>query len=221
LQFKFIDFRYFDTRGFVKIPLAAEGAFITADNEKIPQMQRGPLNTLHYKSDDTNANDAFGQPASICAFFQAVKEFNKTCASPACQIQWGDFYHSARWNDHADHGEGTCIDIRPMRKREGYGSVSIWSSVQKCKTDETGVETCTWVNYTNPGYDREKTRELIAILADAGGVGKAHDDGSTIIKSILFNDPKLKGVVRADGHHNHMHVCFPPNSQKVKDACAR
>jgi hypothetical protein len=218
-EFDFIDFRYFDTRGFVKIPLEAPDQFRTTTGQKILGMQRGPLKTLHYKSDDPNANDAFGHPTSICAFLQAVKAHNKTCTTPNCQIQWGDFYHSDAWYTHQDHVHGSCVDIRPMRKKEGYGPLGIWSYVKRCKKLEDGTQSCTNVRVLNSLYDRAKTQQLVQTLAAAGGVGKAEPDGTVKIQNILFNDPQIKGVRSSRGHDNHLHVCFPPQNEKVISAC--
>jgi len=219
-QFDFIDFRYFDTRGFVKVPLEMSKGFRTSKGELVPEMQEGPLNTLHYLSDDPHSNDAFGHPTSICAFLQAVKTYNKSCSGPECRVQWGDFYHSDKWYTHSDHHEGTCVDVRPVRKTEGYHGINVFRYVDRCKKDKQGVETCTRVSVLNPEYDRAKTQELIDAFVAAGGVGKASEDGKVLVEHILFNDTKgIKGVTSAPGHHNHMHVCFPNNSEKVKKAC--
>jgi hypothetical protein len=37
-------------------------------------------------------------------------------------------------------------------------------------------------------------------------------------ETILFNDPNLRSCRYEDGHHNHIHVCFP-NSKKTREVC--
>jgi hypothetical protein len=49
--------------------------------------------------------------------------------------------------------------------------------------------------YTEDQYDREATQLLVTLLRDSGNV-----------RSILFNDNKVKGVSYHDGHDNHLHV---------------
>jgi hypothetical protein len=63
---------------------------------------------------------------------------------------------------------------------------------------------------------------LVKTFAAAGGVGKAKDDGTIVLQKILFNDTKgIAGVMTAEGHYNHLHVCFPVKSPKVQEACRR
>jgi hypothetical protein len=183
-------------------------------------MQRGPLNTIHYRSDDPNANDAYGHPTSICAFFQAVKKFNSSCTSPGCRIQWGDFYHSDFWYTHVDHVNGSCVDVRPLRKTEGYGPLNIFVYSKKCTKNQDGTQKCTTISSLNREYDRPNTQKLVDTFIAAGGVGKAEENGTVKIPNLLFNDTRgIKGVTRARGHDNHIHVCFPPHNEKVQAAC--
>ncbi len=46
-------------------------------------------------------------------------------------------------------------------------------------------------------YSSENTRRLVEIV---------HEDSN--LKSILFNDPKVRGVTRWAGHDNHLHIRF-------------
>jgi hypothetical protein len=220
-EFDFIDFQYFDTRGFVKVPLDLENKFTDSAGRKVPDIQTGPLGSLHYKSDDPNANDAFGDPMSICAFLTAVKAFNKKCTGAGCQVQWGDFYHSDRWYQHADHDRGTCVDVRPVRRSEGYGPLPIFTGAgRRCANNSKGVQVCRTVQGLNPAYDRQRTQLLIDYFRKAGGVGKANEKSEVLISNVLFNDTSgVRGVTYAQGHSNHIHVCFPANHPRVKSAC--
>jgi len=57
--------------------------------------------------------------------------------------------------------------------------------------------------YDDPSYDREATQALVDELLETGGV-----------KTIFFNDPKIKGVTYQDGHNDHLHVRVDPNFRR-------
>ncbi|MDC1174965.1 hypothetical protein OAT67_06205, partial [Bacteriovoracaceae bacterium] len=156
-----------------------------------PDTDKGPYNSFHYKPDDDNSSDTYLQPESLCAFTEVLKQFNKKCTGAGCQVQFGNFYHSPSWKTHKTHGSGHCVDIRPQRKN-------------------SDLDISLNYNTTNTGrYSREKTRDLVDILVKAGG------------SPIFFNDKKIKGVTPLARHSNHIHVCFKPERQKVKDACRK
>lgn len=64
-------------------------------------------------------------------------------------------------------------------------------------------------SYHSRIYDREKTKKFIKLLKKAGGT------------SIIFDDPKVSGVLRSgnESHADHIHVCFNPKSKTVKKTC--
>lgn len=62
------------------------------------------------------------------------------------------------------------------------------------------------LTYGSKGYDRNLTRKFINLVKSMGG------------QPIYFNDPKIS-CGRAGGHHNHIHVCFPAKSAKVRNFC--
>lgn len=150
------------------------------------ETKEGPYGSFHYNADDENSNDAFLQPASLCAFMEVLKKFQRECREPGCQVQFGDLFHKASWGKHASHGDGTCIDIRPFRRNS---------------------DTDAALHYESRNYDREKTQRFIHILREAGG------------RPIYFNDPGIRGIGRVEGHGNHIHVCFKPKRDQVKEAC--
>ena len=51
------------------------------------------------------------------------------------------------------------------------------------------------VTIQEPGYSREDTRVLVEVLLGHGNV-----------RSVLFNDSQIKGVIHWAGHDNHLHV---------------
>lgn len=120
---------------------------------KIPidhETKKGPYNSIQYNPDDNKSNDAFLRPVSMCAFMEVLKKFEKSCGNgPDCRVQFGNMYHHRDWNVHQSHGDGTCVDIRPMR------------------TDPDNIANGLVVGGWN--YDREKTRKLVNVLREAGG----------------------------------------------------
>lgn len=154
---------------------------------KIPidqETKEGPFNSRQYNPDDSMSNDAFLRPVPMCAFMEVLKKFEKDCGGGIdCQVQFGNMYHSRDWNVHESHGDGTCVDLRPMR------------------TDPENIANGLVVGGWN--YDREKTRKLVNVLREAGGdplyLNDSKIKGSTSLKGhhnhihVCFN-PRRRNV---------------------------
>lgn len=246
----FDDIQQFDGR-FVKIPLL-ENPPENSPIPKLPEISYCPNGAcVHYhgtKPGDPDNNDAFAHPISQCAFMKAVEDFKSACeykfcsghcANNDCIVNFGDFYHSKKWNwvdennkqhGHAEHLTGQCVDLRPMAVEQTFTpqrwrncSVNKEAKTTKCKLDEN--------------YDRGKTQLLVDTLIKHGGVGRATDDGLTAVLTrkgrkvfdsngeelpmpIYFNDVKgIYGVEQRESHNDHLHVCFPYSEPTVVHSC--
>ncbi|MEX1098891.1 MAG: hypothetical protein WEB87_00610, partial [Bacteriovoracaceae bacterium] len=133
--------------------------------------------------------DVYAKPYSACAFMEVLKNHQKRCQGYGCQTQFGNLYHPKSWGAHETHGDGECIDVRPLR------------------VDNTQYS----LTHQNPIYDREKTRELIELFKEAGATTIIFND-----PQIQRNDP---AVARYPGHDNHIHLCLPADSAKVQATC--
>ena len=194
------DLEFFDSLGLVKVPLNyKDRTVIGVPHSGKVTVQFGPgENALHYTLDDKFSGDAFNDPTAVCAFVNVVKQWEKECpyGEPGCMLQWGNGYHHPSWGVHRSHQSKSCFDIRPMRK-----------------TNRVGGITMHW-----PSYDREKTRRLVKLLEKAGGVGILNDGSYS---KMFFDDSRIKGtrrVSKAD-HSDHIHVCFPPDLNLVQNTC--
>ncbi|WP_127718201.1 hypothetical protein [Halobacteriovorax sp. HLS] len=151
---------------------------------------KGPFNSFHYRNDDKAHSDAFLKATPLCVFNKVLEQWSKECKEVGCQVQFGDLYHPVSWRAHSSHGSGECIDIRPMRSNDD--------------------ETINGLRYGWERYSEDKTKRFIELLSKAGG------------KNLFFNDPKIRKTTKATymkGHNDHIHVCFPPEDDRVKDTC--
>ena len=126
------------SRGMVQVPLLGRGNI-------------GPCGSHHYTPDPPPGTDAYAEPVANCAFTAVLQEWKKNhCPERSgCTIAWGDISHKTKaiFNGHADHQEGECIDIRPLRKGEFVDGGIRW---------------------LDRGYDRNKTKELITMMKQMG-----------------------------------------------------
>lgn len=159
---------------------------------KVPldkETMEGPFGSYHYGTDDNAASDVYIKPTAGCAFMEVLKKQQEVCVDEGCEIQFGNMFHKVSWGVHATHESGACIDIRPLKKRSSRLAL----------------------DYESSEYDMAKTRDFIELLQSAGG------------SPIYFNDPDIlnrnSGVHYSDGHHNHIHVCFHPENEKVQKTC--
>ncbi len=157
---------------------------------KVPMMdgREGPFGSYHYKPDDRVNSDAYLKPTSQCAFLEVLKKHQQQCTTTGCSVQYGDAYHEDSWGVHSGHDSGECIDIRPFRK---------------------GDDTDAGLSYKWGRYDRDKTKNFINLLKEAGA------------RSIIFNDRRIPSLSRDSRgvHDDHIHVCFGENQNKVQKAC--
>ena len=172
-----------------------------------PQTNKGPHGSYHYKRDDHFSSDTWALPSTSCVFKRIAEKWQAECTDPGCQLQFGDLYHEDAWGVHEGHDSGRCVDIRPFRKDTIVGGI-------KPDDDKGLTYNVPGTSRDNPRYDRDKTRKFIQLLIKAGS------------KSILFNDSKVeKGIEknwiinRATNHNNHIHVCFTPSDDTVRETC--
>lgn len=59
------------------------------------------------------------------------------------------------------------------------------------------------VTWNDPDYSRDRTQQLVDLI---------HNNPVLKVRSILFNDPNVRGVSPWSGHDNHLHVSFFPSS---------
>jgi peptidoglycan hydrolase-like protein with peptidoglycan-binding domain len=123
--------------------------------------------------------DQFGRASTIRALIALGEAWAARHERP--RIQVGDISRrgGGPMPPHASHQRGVDADLRPMM-RDGREEAVQWN---------------------NPLYSRELTRELVQLI-------RANNPGATV----LFNDPRLiaEGLTRrAGGHDNHLHVRFP------------
>jgi len=57
------------------------------------------------------------------------------------------------------------------------------------------------LTWNDPKYSRERTQKLVDLI---------RSNPFLSIRTILFNDPKINGVIPWDGHDDHLHVSFLP-----------
>lgn len=81
----------------------------------------GPCGSFHYNpgKDKKGVTDSYANPTTACAFMSLLQDWKKKCPSNGgCRVAWGDISHRdhAHFPPHSTHRDGTCIDIRPMRK---------------------------------------------------------------------------------------------------------
>lgn len=182
---------------------------------KLPmnELGEGPFNSYHYNADDKNNSDTLLKPVAACTFMQILKEFDKQCSGPGCEVMFGDLYHENDWDNHNSHGDGTCVDIRYFRKNDD-------------KRKNGGFV------YTDARYDRVKTLKFVDILIKAGAE-KIYSGDNTLLDS--YSNEKLKSLLPIGenpptknaetrpkswpGHKNHLHFCLPLESQKIQKTC--
>jgi len=157
--------------------------------------------TRHYNAKgattrkDFDANkkpiDNYANPLTACSMMAIAQEWKDTkCKSSdsGCKIAWGDIAHKTLTSPKWDHSN-----------KHDVGNCVDIRPMQKGDFVDRNVR------YGYSYYDRAKTREFIEFVKSKGA-------------SVIFNDPAIRGVSRARGHDNHLHVCFP-NSRTVRATC--
>lgn len=173
---------YACNRGLVRMPVVGENA--------------GFCGSHHYGADNSRNDDAYAAPHTACAAVALAQEWKKsfcTSANEGCRLAWGDISHKTRprWNGHATHTDGECIDIRPMSKGEftDFGKT-----------------------YRSGDYDRNTTRKLLQLAKKMGATELYFNDPQ------LRKDAST-GAEYMPGHDNHVHFCFR-QTPAVAQTCA-
>ena len=144
-----------NSRGLVEMPVAGERG------------QIGFCGSYHHigEPDDFDKKgwpaDTYVDPTTACAFMSVLQDWKKNhCpdSSKGCTVSWGDIAHKTKaiWEDHQEHNDGHCIDIRPMRKG-GF----VDSPLSKG-----------W-----KAYDAKKTQEFVEFLKTKGADKVIHGSG--------------------------------------------
>lgn len=139
-----------------------------------------------------------------------VVSYNDTAAqqknqyiSPETQRSLSTLNQHIAWLDLLKQSEKPAmVDVGDMSRKKGeaYGShhlhrtgASVDMRPQKATYDHRAVGDFRH----NRNYSPEKTQRLVELLR--------HDPN---LKTIYFNDPRIRGVTPAKGHFNHLHVEF-------------
>ncbi|MGB3572875.1 MAG: penicillin-insensitive murein endopeptidase [Phormidesmis sp.] len=72
-------------------------------------------------------------------------------------------------------------------------------------TNDSEEEATTW---QLPNYSRSRTQQLVNLILNYSRLK---------VKTILFNDPDIKGVAAYEGHDNHLHISFYPLAVATSD----
>ena len=192
------DIEFIDSMGLIRFPWEYQESDDVAWGE-------GPYNTSHYNPDGGEAMyDSFINATTGCAFTQVLREWNRRHPERRHEIQVGNMWHAESWGTHSTHEiscdrngqnchshQGTCIDIRPLTTTSARRSGVVNGS----------------------GYSRRFNTEFIQLLIAAGA------DTSRL----FFGDSRIardvEGVTYLRDHADHIHVCFNPSSQAVRDTC--
>ncbi|MGE4132451.1 MAG: hypothetical protein AB7F86_12485 [Bdellovibrionales bacterium] len=155
----------------------------------------GPCGTYHYSpggpADDVN--DSYASPEAACAFMSLIQDWKKECPSTrsGCRIQWGDVSHKTI----RQYVKGRW----PHRSHNDGHCIDI-RPLRKGAHEDSAM----FIN--SRSYDGKATKRLIALAKSKGA------------SPILFNDSAAGGQYW-DGHNNHLHICFKPNST-TRRTCA-
>jgi hypothetical protein len=159
-------------------------------NPKAPSV--GPCGSFHYNA-GLNGNDAYASPITACAFTALMQEWRKQ--APA-GIAYKDSAYRLSWGDISK------VDAMYFNDHSSH-TIGNCVDIRPFRKDEFKDEPLT---FRDNAYSPSITQKFINMAKDFGG------------ETILFNDPNLRSCRYEDGHHNHIHVCFP-NSKKTREVC--
>ena len=129
----------------------------------------------------------FGHHNTIQALVRIAAAWNKAHPSgPRIGIGNISLERGGRMDPHVSHQRGLDVDIRPVTNNG----------------KEIGLV------YQNAAYSRSLTQELANLIRTSSVVGLN-------VRTILFNDPNVRGVTFFKGHNNHLHVSFLPSRVPV------
>ncbi len=181
------------SHSFMKLPLFHNLVFREPGLKYDKTVYEAPFNSYHYNPSGSSdeSNDEWGKAVSMCAFLQTLRTWKDTCEGVNCSVGIGHIYHPTDLKVHQTHGSGECFDVRPFTNNPDHKYHR--------------------VSYKQKRYSHDKTLKFIKLLRSAGA------------QNIYFNDPKIHKkfyyVRKSKGHDNHIHFCFPVESDKVYSTC--
>lgn len=129
----------------------------------------------------------FGNPNTIQALVRISAAWNKAHPSgPRIGLGNISLQRGGKMNPHVSHQNGRDVDIRLVTNNG----------------KEIGL------TYEDAAYSRSLTQELVNLIRSSSVVGLN-------VRTILFNDPKVRGVTFFKGHKDHLHVSFLPSRVPV------
>ena len=174
----------------------AEGLVTDTQREKVttdlgPLVNGVPIYT-HFTGADPRYTDLWARPETIVSLLDLAAAWSAACPAMqphACTLQIGDLaWYSDRRPDplgHADHHQGTCMDIRLFR-----ADGSRYEAHYNRPDDRDGV---------TGGYSLRLTRAFLDLAARTARI-------------LYFNDPVVTSAIPAvqarRGHDDHIHLCF-------------
>lgn len=181
------------SHSFMKLPLFHNLVFREPGVKYDRTVYEAPFNSYHYNPSGASdeSNDEWGKAVSMCAFLQTLKSWQDTCKGANCSVGIGHIYHPTDLKVHQTHGSGECFDVRPFTDNPDHKYHR--------------------VSYKQRRYSHKKTLKFIKLLRRSGA------------RNIYFNDPKIHKkfyyVRKSKGHDNHIHFCYPVESDKVYTTC--
>lgn len=131
-------------------------------------------------------------PWTLCGLKKMIDTFYKICdpkVDESCKISLGDCYSEIQWKPHKTHYSGQCFDMLPAKKLLNAGKKVIYDYTYDILKIISSVDPSSVVYYNDKKL-LDKKKEL-----------------------------KLTKFSSESGHNDHLHVCFTPDSQAVRNAC--
>lgn len=201
--------------GFVGLPLvhlrtpaeieaawAAEGLDTPERREKAvtdegPRRPDGTPIYTHFTGADVRYSDLWAAPDTLVAVLGLLAAWSDHCvavlgrSAHTCTVGIGDLaWYNGKLPDplgHADHHEGTCVDLRLFRS-DGSEYESWWNRPD----DRPGRAAA---------YDPDLTAAFLAFALSTAPVEVAYFGDPAVIGAV-------PGVSPAPGHDDHLHLCF-------------
>lgn len=155
---------------------------------------------VFYKNGDPFQSDTWGRPTTICSLYNLTDRFYDECiAKPGrstedCQARVGDL--SFVTPGEKSNGK----DLLGHSSHESGNCIDL----RPFRSDENYGPT----EVGGAGYNRALNEEFIDIAKEMGA------------SPIYLNDSGIKNSTYMDDHHNHIHICFPPENSTVAASCS-
>lgn len=153
----------------------------------------GPCGSFHYNPDRSSSGqitDNYANPTTACALMALAQKWKKNfCPNNNRGCRLA-------WGD---------ISHKTKAKFNGHKTHTDGECID-FRPFRKGEFANAPLTYGSSAYDRNMTRRFIELARSMGG------------QPIYFNDPRIQ-CGRAGGHHNHVHICFPARSRKVRSVC--